>query len=111
MRYDGSIETIPADSGARHRVYTPRRGSSDPIATYVYWRFDPSTFWFLANDAAGNGAIWSVPAQGGEARLRVRLDDPLGRTHGPTLTGDASRFYVTLEERFSNVWWAELRPF
>jgi hypothetical protein len=40
----------------------------------------------------------------------VRLDDSGGRTHGPSITSDGSKFYVTLEERFSNVWWAELGP-
>jgi Tol biopolymer transport system component/DNA-binding SARP family transcriptional activator len=110
VRYDGAIETISADSGMRHRVYAPRAGSADPVATYVYWKLDPSTIWFLGTEPSGRGGIWSVPAQGGAARLRVRLDDPAGRTHGPSFTSDGSRFFLTLDERFSNVWWAELKP-
>jgi hypothetical protein len=41
----------------------------------------------------------------------VDLHDELGRTNGPTLASDGERFYFTLDERLSNVRWAELvRP-
>jgi hypothetical protein len=38
----------------------------------------------------------------------VRLGDPVGKSIGPAFTADESRFYFALNERFSNVWWAEL---
>lgn len=106
--YDGSIETMPADSGTRRRVYTPRKGTDDPIATFIVWNLDPSIIWFIGRDAKGRGGIWSIPANGGTPRQRVRFDDPIGRSPGPTLTSDGSRFYFTLAERLSNVRWGEL---
>jgi Tol biopolymer transport system component/DNA-binding SARP family transcriptional activator len=108
IRSDGGIATIPADSGAQTVIYTPRPNSDDPIAAQTVWSLDPSTIWFIGSDARGRGGIWSVPARGGPVRLRVALDDPSGRAHGPAFTTDGSRFYFTLDERFSNLRWAEL---
>lgn len=109
IRYDGGINTIPADSGAGRSIYTPRSGSADPVANQLVWSLDSATVWFIGSDARGRGGIWSVSSRGGAARLRVRFDDPSGRSHGAGLTTDGSRFYFTLDERFSNVWSAELR--
>jgi Tol biopolymer transport system component len=108
IRYDGGISTIPADSGAQRSVYTPRPESADPIVSQLVWSLDPSIIWFVGSDTRGRGGVWSVPATGGAARLRVSFDDPSGRSHGPGLSTDGSRFYFTLDERFSNVRWAEL---
>lgn len=106
-RYDGSIQTIPADSGALTAVYEPRRGTNDPIAVFLAWTTSPDTLWFLAHDGAGRGGIWSLALRTGAKRLLVRLDDP-ARPIGLTLATDQHRFYFTLEERFSNISWAEL---
>lgn len=108
VRYDGGIETIPSDSGARFSVYTPRPGSDDPIASNLIWSLDPSTIWFIGSNSRGHGGIWSVPSAGGRPQLRVRFDDGSGRLHGPSIATDGSNFYFTLDERFSNVRWAEL---
>jgi len=106
-RYDGSIQTIPADSGARTTVYAPRPGTGDPIAVFLAWTTSPDTLWFLAHDASGHGSIWSLAIGTGARRLLVRLDDP-ARLIGPTLATDQRRFYFTLDERYSNVRWGEL---
>jgi len=106
-RYDGSIQTIPADSGARTTVYTPRQGTDDPIAVFLAWTTSPDTLWFLAHDASEHGSIWSLALRTGARRLLVRLDDP-ARLIGPTLATDQRRFYFTLDERYSNISWAEL---
>jgi Tol biopolymer transport system component len=108
IRPDGGIATIPADSGAQQPIYSPRQDSDDPIAAQVVWSLDPSTIWFIGSDVRGRGGIWSVPARGGAVRLRVDLDDPSDRAHGPGFTTYGSRFYFTLDERFSNLRWAEL---
>ncbi len=108
VRYDGRIQTISADSGEVRTIYAPRKGSDDPIAGNLVWRVDPSTFWFIGSNPRGRSGIWSVPAGGGEPRLRVALDDESGRHAGPTLTTDGRKFYFTLDERFTNVRWAEL---
>jgi Tol biopolymer transport system component/DNA-binding SARP family transcriptional activator len=105
---DGGIATIPADSGAPRTIYRPHADTRDPIANQLLWNLDSSTVWFIGGDSHGRTGIWSVPARGGAARLRVELDDPSGRAHGPGFATDGSRFYFTLDERFSNLRWAEL---
>ena len=106
-RYDGSIQTIPADSGARTTVYAPRQGTDDPIAVFLAWTTSSDTLWFLAHDGSGEGGILSLSLSTGAKRLLVRLDDP-ARLIGPTLATDQRRFYFTLDERFSNISWAAL---
>jgi len=106
VRLDGSVGIIPADSGPVRAVYAPRPGSRDPAATYLLWR-NPDTLWFLGHDPAGRSGVWSVPVAGGSPSLVVDFG---GRTTGPALTTDGRRFYFTLEQRMSNVRWAELKP-
>jgi serine/threonine-protein kinase len=108
VRYDGSIQTISADSGARNTVYTPRPNSSDPLAVFLNWHFHAATIWFMGVDVAGHAGIWSVALPHGRPRLLVDLADPQGRQPGPSLATDGARFFFTLDERFSNVRWAEL---
>lgn len=109
---DGSVRTMPADSGAVTAVYTPRKNSkTDPIATYLSWRGDGQTIWFLGEDALGHAGFWSVSLGGkrpGRPRLLVKLDTPAGTNYGPAFTSDGSRFFFTVNERLSNVRWAEL---
>jgi Tol biopolymer transport system component len=104
---DHGIATIPADSGAVRVVYRPRPDSDDPNANQLIWK-DPSTIWFIGSDRRGRSGIWSVPARGGAARLRVKIDDPSGRANGVGFATDGKRFYIALDERFSYVRWAEL---
>jgi Tol biopolymer transport system component/DNA-binding SARP family transcriptional activator len=110
VRYDGGIDLIPADSGARRNVYTRRPGTSDPIVSNIVWNANsPATLWFIGIDEHGFAAIWSVPVQGGLPKLRVNLEDPSGRLPGPSISSDGRNFYFTLDERFSNMRWAELK--
>jgi TolB protein len=104
---DGGIATIPADSGAVRVVYRRRPNSDDPTANQLIWK-DPSTIWFIGSDWHGRSSIWSVPARGGDPRLRVHFDDPSGRANGTGFATDGKRFYIPLDERFSNIRWAEL---
>jgi len=105
---DDAIATIPADSGVQRTIYAPQPGSDDPLVSQMVWSLDPSTIWFTGNTPRGRGGIWSVRSAGGRPRLRVDLDDASGRSHGPGFTTDGSRFYFTLDERFSNLRWAQL---
>jgi Tol biopolymer transport system component/DNA-binding SARP family transcriptional activator len=107
VKFSGGIETIPADSGARKVVYAPRPGR-DPIATFLVWRSDPDRLWFLGQDAEKRGGIWELTISSGRPRLVVRLDDPAGRLNGSAFTADERRFFFTMDERLSNVRWAQL---
>jgi Tol biopolymer transport system component/DNA-binding SARP family transcriptional activator len=108
VRFDGSIATIPADSGARRTIYAPRPGHSDPMATYLAWSGDRDIIWFLGHEPDGGSGIWSFSIRSGRPRLLVRIDAPTGKSNGPSFTSDGRRFFFTLDERFSNVRWAEL---
>jgi Tol biopolymer transport system component len=108
VKFSGSIEMIPADSGARRVVYSPRPRSKDPAATYLLWSADPSILWFLGHESDGRGGIWELNLASGKNRQLIRFDDPAGRLNGPTFSADASRFVFTLDERSSNIRWAEL---
>jgi DNA-binding SARP family transcriptional activator/Tol biopolymer transport system component len=105
-RYDGSIQSIPADSGARTRLYAPRPGTDDPIADNIAWTTSPDTLWFIGHNNSG-GSIWSLALSSGVKRQLVRLNDAK-RSAGPTLATDQHRFFFTLDERFSNIGWAQL---
>jgi DNA-binding SARP family transcriptional activator/Tol biopolymer transport system component len=103
----GSIGFIPADSGTSRIVYAPRRGSNDPMATFLAW-INPDDLWLLGHDRGGRVGIWSLPVGGGSPRLLVDFGD---RTSGPALATDGRRFFFTLDQRMSNVRWAALvRP-
>jgi Tol biopolymer transport system component len=108
LGYDGSIQTIPADSGARRTVYAPRKDTDDPIVLNLAWSKSPDTVYFIAHDRSGNGSIWSLSLSTGAKKLLVRLDDP-ARSVGLTIATDQRRFYFTLDERLSKIWWAELK--
>jgi Tol biopolymer transport system component len=109
VRYDGGIDLIPADSGTRRNVYRRRSGTSDPIVNNIVWSSNsPATLWFIGVDEHGRGGIWSVPVKGGLPKLRVNLEDPSDRLPGPSISSDGRNFYFTLDERFSNMRWAEL---
>ncbi|MDQ6870492.1 MAG: hypothetical protein M3037_00605 [Gemmatimonadota bacterium] len=108
VKFAGGIETIPVDSGPRRTVYSPRPGTSDPAATYLGWGADPAILWFLGQDPRGHGGIWELRIRDGHARPLVRFGDPAGRSNGAAFTTDGKRFFFTLDERLSNVRWAEL---
>ncbi len=108
VRYDGRIQTVAADSGAARTIYAPRPATDDPLATFLLWRHDVDTILFIGHNAQGQSGVWSVPANGGDIRLRVDLSAGLGRGNGPSITRDRERLYFTINERFSNVRWAEL---
>ena len=108
LGYDGSIQSIPADSGARTILYAPRKDSDDPIVLNLAWSKSPDTVYFIAHDRSGLASIWSFAPGTGARTLLVRLDDPK-RLVGVSLGTDQRRFYFTLNERLSKIWWAELK--
>jgi Tol biopolymer transport system component/DNA-binding SARP family transcriptional activator len=103
---DGKVQSIPADSGSVATVYSPRPGSDDPLATFLVWR-DPDVIWVLGRTQTRQG-IWALSRSKGTTRLLVSLHDPVGNSIGPAFTSDGKRFYFALNQRFSNVRWAEL---
>jgi Tol biopolymer transport system component len=105
VRLDGRVQSIPADSGAVRTLYEPKPG--DPLAVYLVWSKNPDTIW-MVGQRDNNQAIWALSLRTGRPRLLVKLDDSIGKTIGPGFAADSSRFYFPINERFSNVRWAEL---
>lgn len=101
----GSIGLIPADSGATRIIYAPRAASRDPLATFLAWS-RPDHLWFLGHEPAGRVGIWELAISGGAPR---QLVDFGGRTSGPALATDGRRLFFTLDQRMSNIRWAELQ--
>jgi Tol biopolymer transport system component/DNA-binding SARP family transcriptional activator len=107
VKLDGSVETIAADSGARTIVYAPRPGSSDPLAIFLVWSSNPRTVWMMGQGATRQ-ELWALDMVTGRPRIVVRAEGAAGKSFAPSFTADSSRFYFALDERFSNVRWAEL---
>ena len=103
----GQVQSIPADSGSVTTIYSPRPGTDDPLATYLVWSEDPDVIWVLGRTQTGQG-IWALSRSKGTTRLLVTLHDPIGNSIGPAFSSDGKRFYFALNQRFSNVRWAEL---
>jgi Tol biopolymer transport system component/DNA-binding SARP family transcriptional activator len=108
VKFSGDIELIPADSGAQRTIYSPRTGTNDPLATFLAWRTDPDILWFLGHEPHGRGGIWELDLRTRRHRPLIRFDDLAGKLNGPAFSSDGHRFFFTLDERLSNVRWAEL---
>ena len=74
------------------------------------WSRDSRTIFFTATSADGIGAIWSVPADSGAVRPRVRFTDPdLQMGAGDGRFGvDAKNFYVRLIRHSGTIGTADL---
>jgi hypothetical protein len=74
------------------------------------WSRDSRTIFFTAMDAEGTVAIWSVPADGGDARPRIRFTNPdlqMGASNG-RFGVDAKNFYVRLIRHAGTIGTADL---
>ena len=54
--------------------------------------------------------IRSISGSTGEERMLVRFDDPRRVSLRADFSGDDDRFYFTLDDRWSDVWLAEMTP-
>jgi Tol biopolymer transport system component len=87
-------------------IYAPGPGS--PLPELSAWSKDGKTIYFKSHDAAGRASIWSVPAAGGKPRLLVHFDDLDKPSFRPSFSTDEKRIYVSVEDRQSDVFVAEL---
>ena len=104
----GSLYTIPPTGGPAHLVL--QAGGQWPTVEDPKWTLDGRSILFKTHDAAGNGGIWTVPAQGGVPRLLVRLDDPDRPSMGPFWTASATTIYFLSEEWRSDIAVMEILP-
>jgi serine/threonine-protein kinase len=74
----------------------------------TYWSQDQSTLYFKTRYSGGAVEIRSISVSTGEERMLVRFDDPRRVSMRSDFSGDDERFYFTLDDRWSDVWLAEM---
>jgi hypothetical protein len=78
------------------------------LARVAEWSTNPDKIWFLGDEPDGVAGIWSLSIKSGRPTHLFRFDTAPGKSHGVGFTSDGTRFFFTIDERFSNVRWAEL---
>ena len=76
----------------------------------TYWSQDQSTLYFKTSYSGGTVEIRSISVNTGEERMLVRFDDARRVSLRGDFSGDDDRFYFTLDDRWSDVWLAEMTP-
>jgi Tol biopolymer transport system component len=73
------------------------------------WSRDGAKVYYLAGDASDRTTeIWSVTVPGWTPRLHVRFDDPARPWHRFGFQVHGNRIYLTLGERESDIWAADI---
>jgi Tol biopolymer transport system component len=93
-----TLATVPMTGGTPRVIVRGSDLAGAPSPQQPMWSRDSRTIFFTTIDAAGIGAIWSVPAEGGAPRPRLRFTNPdlqMGSMNG-RFGVDAKNFYVRL---------------
>jgi Tol biopolymer transport system component len=93
-----TLAIIPPEGGTARVLVRAGAPAGTPVPQQPMWSRDSRTVFFTAIDAEGIGAIWSVPAEGGTPRPRIRFTNPdlqMGSSNG-RFGVDATSFYVRL---------------
>ena len=116
---DGRLVAFPAEgavqimgaAGDSVRVLVPRGDrAKDPSPVYMSWSDDGRTLYYLAVDPTDRASVWAIGRTGGSPRLMLRFDDPAHEWHRFGFQAHGGRFYLTLGDRQSDVWAAEVEP-
>jgi Tol biopolymer transport system component len=103
----GLMLTDPAGDSARILLPVSYRAPT-LRSTYLSWSPDSRTLYYLALDSAAHASIWSIDRQGGAPRPVVHFDDPSREWHRYGFAVFRGRFYLTLGDRQSDLWVAEV---
>jgi eukaryotic-like serine/threonine-protein kinase len=102
----GAVMVVPTAGGAARQVYTP--GPGTPPADHIVWAPDGRTIYYKAHDERGHASFWSVSAAGGRPRLLVTFPDPGRQSSRKDFATDGRRLFFAIEDRQSDVFWAEV---
>ena len=105
---DGSVVTVPVDSGPAKVVYGRQPTGDSPFAIKALWSPDGKTIFFKSRKA-DTASFWSVPAAGGTPHVLARLTDPYRLSLRGDFSADRTRLYFTLDDRQSDLWVVELK--
>jgi serine/threonine-protein kinase len=75
---------------------------------FLRWSADGKDLYIKTRDPEGGAGFWSVPVDGGEPRLLVRLDDPMRPSLRYEFATDGSRFFFTIGQQESDLWVMDL---
>ncbi len=102
---EGGIVIVPVEGG-------PARRLSSPFSTagwaFPQWSADGRTVFHVTEDSGRVVAVVGVPVNGGTARAVVRFDDPTRPWHRYGFRVRAGRIFLTLGDRESDIWVADI---
>ena len=103
--------TIVSEGGGSTRLIWTRAGPADPMARRAQYSWDGTQIYFMGIVAGENPRIglWTMPAGGGQPREIVRFDDPYRLPLRGMFGTDGKRFFVTIDDRQSDIWAADVR--
>jgi serine/threonine-protein kinase len=102
----GGIEALALDTGQHRVIYSKTNGVG---AEEALLSEDGKTVYFKTHDDAEQRAqFWSVPMDGGPARLLVHFTDPARRSNRTDFAVGAGRLFFGIDERRSNIWLADV---
>ncbi|MEO6526544.1 MAG: protein kinase [Gemmatimonadaceae bacterium] len=105
-----TLATISPNGGTPRVLVRGGNPAGTPSPQQPMWSRDSRTIFFTTTDAEGIGAIWSVPADGGAPRPRVRFTNPdlqMGGGNG-RFGVNANNFYVRLIRHAGTIGTADL---
>jgi Tol biopolymer transport system component len=105
---DGSLMVAGADSGEPRAILDGAKPGTPEIER-PRWSADGRTIFFKSHDARGRASFWSVSADGGTPRLRVRFDDPMRPSYRPQWALGRDRLFFMMEDRQSDIWVMDIR--
>jgi serine/threonine-protein kinase len=103
---EGGLVIVPVDGGQARRLPSAfsTRGWDFP-----QWSADGRTVYHVSEDSGRVVAVVAVPVLGGPARVVLRFDDPTRPWHRFGFRVGGGRIFVTLGDRQSDIWVADLR--
>jgi len=102
---EGGIVVAPIEGGSARRLPSP---FSTAGWAFPQWSADGRTVFYVSEDSGRAVAIVGVPVDGGPARVVVRFDDPTRPWHRYGFRVRASRIFLTLGDRESDIWVADI---
>jgi len=103
----GGLVIIPVDGGSARRLPSP---FSTAGWAFPQWSADGRTVYHLGEDSGRVVAVVAVPISGAPPRVVVRFDDPTRPWHRFGFRVRAGRIFLTLGDRESDIWVAEVPP-
>ncbi len=102
----GGLVIVPVNGGSARRLPSP---FSTAGWDFPQWSADGRIVYHLSEDSSGHvRSVVAVPISGAPPRVVVRFDDPSRPWHRYGFRVGAGRMYLTLGERQSDIWIAEV---